>query len=148
MATSTTPAAGPRPKKSRLQRAGRKIGNPLRMWPLLVGLPSPPYTRKNAVIVETIGRRSGKRRRLPVGMLEDNGKVIVVVEDGLHALWVRNALANDGRLRIFLHGKWRDARLQPLEGDPEEYLERMNRVHAAFVHAESSVPGVVEITPD
>jgi deazaflavin-dependent oxidoreductase (nitroreductase family) len=148
MATSTTRAATRRPKKSWLQRTGRKVGNPLRMFPLLIGLPSPPYTRKNAIIVETIGRRSGKRRRLPVGMLDDNGKIIVVVEDGPHALWVRNALASDGRLRIFLYGKWRDARLRPLEGDPEDYLQRMNRVHAAFVHAESSVPGVVEITPE
>jgi deazaflavin-dependent oxidoreductase (nitroreductase family) len=118
------------------------------MWPLLVGLPSPPYTRKNAIIIETVGRRSGKRRRLPVGFLEEDGKLIVVVEDGLHAAWVRNALARDGQLRVFLHGRWRDARLQPRPGDPEPYLRRMNKVHAAFVHAESSVPGVVEITPE
>jgi deazaflavin-dependent oxidoreductase (nitroreductase family) len=124
------------------------IGKPLRMWPLLVGLPSPPYTRTNAIIIETVGRRSGKRRRLPVGFLEKDGKLIVVVEDGLHAAWVRNALARDGQLRVFLQGRWRDARLQPRSGDPEPYLRRMNRVHAAFVHAESSVPGVVEITPE
>jgi deazaflavin-dependent oxidoreductase (nitroreductase family) len=144
MSTSTTP----RPRRTRLQRTLRGIGKPLRMWPLLVGLPSPPYTRKNAIIIETVGRRSGKRRRLPVGFLEEDGKLIVVVEDGLHAAWVRNALARDGQLRVFLHGRWRDARLQPRSGDPEPYLRRMNRVHAAFVHAESSVPGVVEITPE
>jgi deazaflavin-dependent oxidoreductase (nitroreductase family) len=138
----------PRPRRTRLQRTLRGIGKPLRMWPLLVGLPSPPYTRQNAIIIETIGRRSGKRRRLPVGFLEEDGKLIVVVEDGLHAAWVRNALARDGQLRVFLHGKWRDARLQSRPGDPEPYLRRMNRVHAAFVHAESSVPGVVEITPE
>jgi len=144
MSTSTAP----RPRRTRLQRTLRGIGKPLRMWPLLVGLPSPPYTRQNAIIIETIGRRSGKRRRLPVGFLEEDGKLIVVVEDGLHAAWVRNALARDGQLRVFLHGKWRDARLQSRPGDPEPYLRRMNRVHAAFVHAESSVPGVVEITPE
>jgi deazaflavin-dependent oxidoreductase (nitroreductase family) len=144
MSTSTAP----RPRRTRLQRTLRGIGKPVRMWPLLVGLPSPPYTRRNAIIIETIGRRSGKRRRLPVGFLEEDGKLIVVVEDGLHAAWVRNALARDGQLRVFLHGRWRDARLQPRPGDPEPYLRRMNRVHAAFVHAESSVPGVVEITPE
>jgi deazaflavin-dependent oxidoreductase (nitroreductase family) len=144
MSTSTTP----RPRRTRLQRTLRGIGKPLRMWPLLVGLPSPPYTRKNAIIIETVGRRSGKRRRLPVGFLEEDGKLIVVVEDGLHAAWVRNALARDGQLRVFLQGRWRDARLQPRSGDPEPYLRRMNRVHAAFVHAGSSVPGVVEITPE
>jgi deazaflavin-dependent oxidoreductase (nitroreductase family) len=144
MSTSTAS----RSRRTGLQRTLRGIGKPLRMWPLLVGLPSPPYTRLNAIIIETIGRRSGKRRRLPVGFLEEDGKLIVVVEDGLNAAWVRNALARDGQLRVFLHGSWRDARLQPRPGDPEPYLRRMNRVHAAFVHAESTVPGVVEITPE
>lgn len=143
----SNPNAIPRPKKTRLQRTLRKVGNPLRMWPLLIGLPSPPYTRRNAIIIETIGRKSGKRYRIPVGFLEDNGKLVVVVEDGLHSSWVKNARARDGQLRVFVHGKWRDARLQPLPGDPESYLRRMNRAHAAFVRTESSTPSLVEITP-
>jgi deazaflavin-dependent oxidoreductase (nitroreductase family) len=138
----------PRPKKSRLQRTLRRIGNPLRMWSLQRGLPSPPYTRRNAIIVETVGRRSGERRRLPVGFLEENGKLIVVAEDGLHSAWVMNALAREGHLRVFLHGKWHDARLEPRPGDPEPYLRRMNRIHAAFVRTESSEPAVVEITAE
>ena len=133
--------------KARLQGTLRKIGNPLRMYPLLIGLPSPPYTRRNAIIIETIGRKSGKRYRIPVGFLEENGKLIVISEDGPHASWVKNALARDGQLRVFLHGKWREARLQLGTGDPESYLRRMNKVHAAFVHTESSVPSVIEITP-
>ncbi|MGH2362117.1 MAG: hypothetical protein ACRDGM_16445, partial [bacterium] len=71
-----------------------------------------------------------------------------VVEDGPRAHWVRNALANDGRLRIHLRGAWRPARLGILAGDPETSLRRMNRVHAAFVRIESSTPGVVEILPE
>jgi hypothetical protein len=35
-----------------------------------------------------------------------------------------------------------------VDGDPEAYLRRMNRVHAAFVRNESSTPGVVEILPE
>ncbi len=126
----------------------RRIGNPLRMWPLLIGLPSPPYTRENAIIVETVGRRSGKRRRAPVGFLEENGKLIVVAEDGSASPWVRNALARDGGLRVFLYGSWRDARLQLRPGDPEPYLRRMNKTHAAFVRMESSAPELIEITPE
>lgn len=136
-----------RPEKSRLQRLLRRIGNPLRLYPLYIGLPSPPYTRRNAIIVETTGLRSGKRRRVPVGFLEENGKLIVVVEDGLAAPWVRNALAREGHLRVFLHGRWREARLEPRRGDPEPYLRRMNKVHATFVRLESSAPALVEITP-
>jgi hypothetical protein len=137
----------PRPKRTWVQRAARRLGNPLRMWPLRVGIPSPPYTRRNAIIIETIGQRSGKRRRVPVGFLEEDGKLIVVAEDGLAASWVRNALAREGCLRIFFHGYWRDAQLEPRSGDPEVYLRRMNKAHAAFVRMESSIPALVEITP-
>jgi deazaflavin-dependent oxidoreductase (nitroreductase family) len=134
--------------RHRLQRSLQRIGNPLRMWPLLMGLPSPPYTRRNAIIVETIGRRSGKRHRVPVGFLEENGKLIVVAENGRASAWVRNALAREGHLRVFLHGRWREARLEPRPGDHEPYVRRMNKVHAAFVRIESTAPGLVEITPE
>lgn len=118
------------------------------MWLLRIGLPSPPYTRRNAIIVETIGQRSGKHRRVPVGFLEENGKLIVVAEDGLASSWVRNALARGGRLRVFFRGRWRDARLEPRPGNPEAYLRRMNKVHAALVRMESSAPELIEITPE
>lgn len=125
-----------------------RIANESTKLALLVGIPRPPYTRENALIVETIGRRSGKRHRIPVGYLDEGGRIIVVVEDGSRAQWVRNALANDGRLRIHLRGAWRPARLQSLDADPDSYLSRMNRVHAAFVRVESTTPAVVELVPE
>ena len=125
-----------------------RIANEVTKLALLVGVPRPPYTRKNALIIETVGRRSGKRYRIPVGYIDDGGRIIVVVEDGRRAHWVRNALANDGRLRIHLRGRWRHARLRILEADPEEYLRQMNRVHAAFVRIESSTPTVIELVPE
>jgi hypothetical protein len=115
------------------------------MWSLLHGLPSPPYTRRNAIIIETIGRKSGQRYRIPVGFLQESGKLIVISEDGAACLVGENAQAKDGQQRVFLHGRWRQARLQLGTGDPELYLRRMNRVHAAFVHTESSAPSVIEI---
>jgi deazaflavin-dependent oxidoreductase (nitroreductase family) len=129
----------------RLPRALVRFANAATMLALRAGIPRPPYTRRNALIVETIGRRSGQRRRLPVGYLEDGGRIIVVVEGGAHAQWVRNALASDGRLRVHYRGSWRQARLRLLDEDPEPYLGRMNAVHAAFVRIESTTPGVVEI---
>ena len=132
----------------RLPKQVVRIANAVTTFALLLGIPRPPYTRGNALIIETVGRRSGKRRRIPVGYLDDGGRIIVVVEDGLRAQWVRNALANEGRLRIHLRGAWRPARLRILEGDPESWLRRMNRVHAAFVRLESSTPEVVEILPE
>lgn len=129
-------------------RAVVRVANALTNLSLIAGVPRPPYNRGNALIVETRGRRSGKRRRLPVGYLDDGGRIIVVVEDGARAQWVQNALADGGRLRIFLRGAWRQARLRVLDADPDIYLERMNRVHAAFVRHEASTPGVIELLPD
>jgi deazaflavin-dependent oxidoreductase (nitroreductase family) len=125
-----------------------RIANAVTMAALRAGIPRPPYTRDNALIVETRGRVSGKRRRLPVGFLDDGGRIIVVVEDGARAQWVKNALENGGRLRIFLRGRWRDARLKMLDEAPEPYLEKMNRLHAFFVRHESTTPAVIELLPE
>jgi len=116
----------------RLPKQVVRIANAITNVALLAGIARPPYTRRNALVIETVGYRSGKRRRIPVGYLDDGGRIIVVVEHGLHAQWVRNALADDGRLRIHLRGAWRPARLRIVDGDPEAYLRRMNRVHAGI----------------
>lgn len=125
-----------------------RIANKITNLALLAGIPRPPYTRENALIIETVGHKSGKCRRIPVGYLDDGGHIVVVVEDGLSASWVRNALANGGRLRIYFRGAWYNAHLQILNADPESYLTRMNRVHQAFVRIESTNPAVVEIVPE
>lgn len=129
----------------RLPRFVVRTANAATTLAIITGIPRPPYTRKNALVIETVGRRSGKRHRIPVGFLDDNGRIIVVVEDGLRANWVRNALARDGRLRIHHRGCWREASLRMLQDDPEPYLARMNRIHAGFVHLESTTPGVAEL---
>jgi len=124
------------------------MANAITNLAIITGIPRPPYTRKNALIVETVGRRSGKRHRIPVGYLDDNGRIIVVVEDGLRANWVRNAFASEGHLRIHLRGHWRNATLRMLEEDPESFLTRMNRIHAGFVRLESTTPRVAELVPE
>ena len=131
----------------RLPKQVVRLANAVTKLALYVGIPRPPYNLQNALVVETVGRRSGKRRRLPVGYLDDSGRIIVVVEDGTRADWVRNALADEGRLRVHLRGAWRLARLKILDTDPASYLSRMSRVHAAFVRLESTTPAVVEILP-
>jgi len=122
------------------------IANQVTIWSLLAGIPRPPYSRDNAIVVETIGRRSGRSRRVPVGFAEEAGKLFVVVEDGGRADWVRNALQQDGRLRVFHSGTWKPAHLRLTGRDPESYLARMNRLHAALVRRHASKPAVAEIS--
>lgn len=129
----------------RLSRPVVRVANAITNLAIITGIPRPPYTRKNALVVETVGRRSGRRYRIPVGYLDDAGRIIVVVEDGLRANWVRNALAKDGQLRTHFRGRWREATLRILDEDPESYLARMNRIHAGFVRLESTTAGVVEL---
>ena len=132
----------------RLPKAVVRVANAITTLAIIAGIPRPPYTRNNALVIETVGRRSGRRLRIPVGYLDDNGRIIVVVEDGVRANWVRNAFASDGHLRIHLRGRWREARLRMLEEPPEPYLARMNRIHAGFVRLESTTPGVAELVPE
>lgn len=72
--------------------------------------------------------------------------MIVVAEDGDRAGWVRNAQAQEGRLRVHIAGRWTAATLQVLDDEPEPYLQRMNKVHAALVRAHSTEMKVVELT--
>ncbi len=124
----------------------RTISNGAIMLALQFGIPVPPYSRDSGLIVETVGRRSGRPRRNPVGYLEQDGRIIVVAEHGANADWVRNALAAGGRLRVFHRGVWKPATLRVLDADPELYLERMDRRHAAAVRRFGSMPAAVEIT--
>jgi deazaflavin-dependent oxidoreductase (nitroreductase family) len=128
-----------------LPRLVVRIANAITNAAIIAGIPRPPYTRDNALVIETLGRRSGKRRRIPVGYLDDDGRIIVVVEDGSRADWVKNALAQDGCLRVHLRGRWHAAKLRMLEAEPEAYLRRMNRFHAGLVRSHSSTPGVAEL---
>jgi deazaflavin-dependent oxidoreductase (nitroreductase family) len=125
----------------------RRISNGSLMLALQFGLPAPPYTRKNAVILETVGRKSGKPRRTPVGFADEDGRIIIVAEHGPKADYVRNALAREGRLRVYHHGAWKDATLHVLDDDPEPHLQRMNPRHAGFVRRLGTDLRAIEITP-
>ena len=98
--------------------------------------------------METAGRKSGKVRRTPVGYVEDGGRIVVIVEHGRKADYVRNALAQDGRLRVFHAGRWKAARLLVLEDDPEIYLQRMSAGHVSFVRRLGTDLRAIEIVPD
>lgn len=86
------------------------------------------------VLIETVGRRSGRRRRNVVGMRVEGDTGWVVAEQGRHAGYVRN-LEADPRVRVLIGRRWREARAQVLEGD--DALARLEtfrrRSHASAV---------------
>jgi deazaflavin-dependent oxidoreductase (nitroreductase family) len=86
------------------------------------------------VLVETTGRRSGKRRRNVVGMHVEGDTGWVVAEQGRHAGYVANLMANP-EVRVRHRGRWRPARAEVLEADdPQARLDGFGRrSHAAAV---------------
>jgi deazaflavin-dependent oxidoreductase (nitroreductase family) len=85
------------------------------------------------MIVETVGRVSGKRRRTVVGCQRDGDVLWVVAEHGRHAGYVRNLEANpDVRLRI--DRRWRAATAHIDDADdPLARLEHFPDAHARIV---------------
>lgn len=59
-------------------------------------------------LIETTGRKTGKRRHTVVGVHEDDGHLWVVAEQGRHAGYVRNVEASP-QVRIRVRGRWRSA---------------------------------------
>lgn len=85
-------------------------------------------------LIETHGRRSGKRRRTVVGIHVEDGTGWIVAEQGRHAGYVRN-LQSDPNVRVRLRGRWRDARAAVVaDDDPEQRLDSFGRrSHASAV---------------
>ena len=79
------------------------------------------------VLIETIGRRTGKRRRTVVGMHLERSTGWIVAEHGSHAGYVRNLTTNP-TVRVCVRGTWRTAHSEVLpEDDPEERLAGFGR---------------------
>ncbi len=90
--------------------------------------------RAGYALVETTGRRTGKRRRSVVGVKVDGSTGWVVAEQGRHAGYVTNLEAHpDVRVRLGRH--WRRARATIVDDDdPQARLDTFGRrAHAATV---------------
>jgi deazaflavin-dependent oxidoreductase (nitroreductase family) len=87
------------------------LENPPVRLALLAGLPLPPLA-----LLETTGRRSGKRRRTPVidGLVGD--QFWIVAEHGRHAHYVRN-LERDPHVRVKRRRRWRSGLASVLDHD-------------------------------
>lgn len=67
-------------------------------------------------MLETVGRKSGLRRRTVVGAHREGTTLWVVAEQGHHAGYVRNLHANP-RVRVRLGRKWHGATATVVESD-------------------------------
>lgn len=129
-----------------VQAAGRLTVNRPAVVLLRLGLPWPPYTPRSALVVETMGRRSGRSRLTPVGYHRAApDRLLVVAEHGARADWVRNALAA-GEVTVWIGRERRRARVGLTDGDPSQVLRAIgNRLHAATVRLLAHEPRVVEL---
>jgi deazaflavin-dependent oxidoreductase (nitroreductase family) len=115
-------------RRKRIRWMQRYLLNPPVKVAVWTGL-APGYA-----LVETTGRRTGKRRRNVVGMKVDGSTGWVVAEQGRHAGYVSNLAANpDVRVRLGRH--WRRARASIVDDDdPQARLDTFGRrTHAATI---------------
>jgi deazaflavin-dependent oxidoreductase (nitroreductase family) len=88
--------------KHRIVRLLQKyIFNPPIKFLFAIGLVPPGYA-----LLETVGRKSGKRRRTPVGNGRVGGQFWLVAEHGRQAGYVRNIEANQ-RVRVKVRNGFR-----------------------------------------
>jgi deazaflavin-dependent oxidoreductase (nitroreductase family) len=113
--------------KRRLASTGAKY-----VWNPLVRLVAGRFAGAPALL-ETTGRKSGVRRRTPVGNGLDGDRFWIVAEHGRHSDWVRNIRANP-RVRVKVNGRWRSGtgHLMP-DDDPLRRQAGMEQLNAWVV---------------
>jgi deazaflavin-dependent oxidoreductase (nitroreductase family) len=106
-----------------------RLVNPPMRWLLDRGL-----APRSHALLETIGRRSGQPRRIPIGNGLRGEHFWIVTEHGRRAAYVRNIEANP-RVRVKVGRRWYEGTAHVLAGD--DPVERMRvlgrRVNDAVV---------------
>jgi deazaflavin-dependent oxidoreductase (nitroreductase family) len=110
-------------------------------------------TPKHMVVIETVGRKSGKQRRVPVNIVEYEGAEYLVAPRG-NTEWYRNVKAAGGAANL-KHGKSRPVRLEevPVDARPpiiKKYLaENAAATKASFgVEPGAPIEDFQRIAPD
>ena len=101
------------------------------------------------LVLETVGRRSGRPRQVPLGFAIEGDTVWIVAEHGHRADYIRNLQANP-RVRVLLRGRWRAGTAAVLaDDDPRQRLRWMGRrFNALAVRAVGSELMTVRIDLD
>ena len=94
---------------------------------LIAGRPGAP------ALLETVGCKSGRLRRTPVGNGLKGDTFWIIAEHGRHSDWVRNIMANP-RLRVKVNGRWRKgAAYLMLDDDPIARQRELDPFNARLV---------------
>jgi deazaflavin-dependent oxidoreductase (nitroreductase family) len=130
-------------KRRRVRLVQRYLLNPPVKLVARLGL-APGYA-----LLETTGRRSGRRRRSVVGVHREGTDLWIVSEQGVHAGYVNNLLAQP-RVRVCLRGRWHSGTASLLEDDdPVARLETFGRrTHARAVRRFGTELATIRIALD
>jgi deazaflavin-dependent oxidoreductase (nitroreductase family) len=102
-----------------------RLINPRRL--LRAGNPGDP-----CALLETVGRRSGKRRRVPVGYGLDGNVLWIVAHHGRSAAYVQN-LIGDPQVKVKVEGAWRTGTAQLVPDD--EPIRRLESIDPGIARA-------------
>lgn len=85
---------------------------------------APGIAPAGLIVLETVGRRSGERRRVPLGAVRLGPWLLVSTVRGRRSQWARNLAANPGAVRWWLAGREVSGRaLAWVPGEPSPAVE-------------------------
>src|SRR5438270_594822 len=103
MKQTTRESADARARKFRIEVVlGRYLANPLMRGLFRLGITPPGHT-----LIETVGRKTGLTRRLPVACHREGDTVWIIAQHGYKAGWVRNLQARPG-VRLRVRKRWHE----------------------------------------
>jgi len=130
--------------KYRLITKLERLNNRLTRWALRRG-----YAPRAYVLLETIGRRTGRPRHTPIGNGLAHGQFWLVAAHGEQADYVRN-IKKDPKVRVKIAGAWRTGTATVLPDDDPHARSRTlpHRWDAAIGRMMASRPLTIRIDLD
>jgi deazaflavin-dependent oxidoreductase (nitroreductase family) len=127
-------------RKFRRERAVGRLLNPAVKGLSRIGLRTALATE-----LETVGRKTGQARRIPVSAQFDNGGAWIISQHGTRSGWGRN-IADNPNVRVRQGSKWRPgvANFRP-DDDVVARARKFGRVGAKVVKALETTPVSVRI---
>lgn len=131
-------------KTLRKFRRERAIGRYL-LNPAVQGLSRLGVRTALATELETIGRKTGQLRRVPVSVQFDNGGAWVICQHGTRSGWGSN-IADNPNVRVLQGDRWRSgvAEFRP-DDDVVARARKFGRIGAGVVKALETTPVSVRI---